>query len=164
MPWYVGHTKPRQEDRVSSHLTELGLEVFVPKIPVRRRRRGQVTSGREPLFPGYLFIAADLTPHVWNAIRWAPGVKAILGCDGVPSRVADEPIALIKQRVGADGVIQLKPAFAPGDLVRIAEGPFAGLVGILERRASRAGRVQVLLDMLRGATLEIEDVDLELAS
>lgn len=164
MPWYVGHTKPRQEHCVSLRLAELGLEVFLPKIQLRRKRRGCGTPQVEPLFPGYLFVAAGLTAHVWNAIRWTPGVKAILGCDGVPSPVPNEAIAFIMQRVGVDGVIQPNPTFAPGDRVRITDGPFAGLMGIMQRGASRSGRVQVLLDMLRGATVELEDGDLELAS
>lgn len=164
MAWYAVHTKPRQEDRVSSRLGEHGLDVFLPKVHVRRRRRGCGMSLIEPLFPGYLFVAVTLTPDVWNAVRWAPGVRAILGCDGVPSPVPDEPIALIKRHLAADGVIRPKEAFAPGDRVRIKDGPCAGLIGIMERHASRAGRVRVLLSMLHGATIELEDVDLELAS
>ena len=164
MPWYALHTKPRQEDRVSSRLGEGGVEVFLPKIQVRRKRRGHGMSLVEPLFPGYLFIASGLTAPVWGAIHWTPGVKAVLGCDGVPSPVPDGLIALIMQRIGTDGAIHKQPAFVRGDRVRITGGPFAGLVGILERGASRSGRVQVLLDMLRAATVELEDVDLELAS
>lgn len=164
MPWYVGHTKPKQEDHVSVQLAELGLQVFLPKVCVRRKRRGHTTSQVEPLFPGYVFIAANLTPPVWNAIRWTRGVKAILGCNGIPSPVSDAPIALIMRQVSGDGVVQSTSAFAPGDPVRITDGLLAGLSGILERGASRSGRVQVLLDMLQGATVELEDVDLELAS
>jgi len=164
MPWYAVHTKPKQEDRVSSQLTGDGLDVFLPKIQARRKRRGFGASLVEPLFPGYLFVSVNLTPRVWDTVRWARGVKAILGCDGVPSVVPDEPIAWIKQRVGADGVIHPKAPFTCGNRVRVTDGPFAGLVGIMQRAASRAGRVRVLLDILRGATIELEDVDLELAS
>jgi transcriptional antiterminator RfaH len=164
MPWYAVNTKPKQEDRVSSQLVDGGLEVFLPKIQVRRRRRGSGTFRIEPLFPGYLFVSAGLTPEIWDTVRWARGVKTILGCDGVPSVVPDEPIAWIKQRVGADGVVHANATFAAGDRVRVKDGPFAGLVGIMAKTTSRAGRVRVLLDILRGATIELEDVDLELAS
>ena len=149
---------------MSSRLADGGVEVFLPKIQVRRKRRGHGTSIVEPLFPGYLFVASDLTAPAWGAIHWTPGVKAVLGCDGVPSPVPDGLIVLIMQRIGADDVIQPQPPFVRGDRVRITGGPFAGLMGVLERGASRSGRVQVLLEMLHAATVELEDVDLELAS
>jgi transcription elongation factor/antiterminator RfaH len=164
MPWYAVHIKPRQEDRVSASLTEHGLEVFLPKIEVRRKRRGAGTRQVEPLFPGYLFVAASLTADVWTTVRWTSGVRTILGCDGTPSPVPDESVALIRQHLGVAGIIQPEAAFDVGDRVRITDGPFAGLVGILERGATRSGRVRVLLGMLQGATIELEDVDLELAS
>lgn len=164
MCWYAVHVKPRQEDRVSASLIERGWEVLLPRIHVRRKRRGHGMLCTEPLFPGYLFVAVDLTPQVWNTVRWTPGVKAILGCGGVPSPVPAEPLTLIKQYLGPVGIIEPRPQFAQGDRVRVTDGPFAGLVGILERRASRAGRVRVLVDLLRGAMVELEDVDLELAS
>jgi len=164
MAWYAVRTKPSQEDRVYSRLTEVGLEAFLPRIRVRRKHRGVGAIRVEPLFPGYLFISISLTPRVWDTVRWTRGVRTIVGCDGVPSPIPEETIALIKERLGADGVMQSNASYAPGDRVRIREGPFAGLVGVLERPLSRAGRVRVLLQILRGAAIELEDVDLELAS
>jgi len=164
MPWYAVHTKPRQEERVVARVAETGVEAFLPKLQVRRKRHGRGMVQIEPLFPGYLFISAMLTLERWDRIRWTPGVKAVLGCDGVPSAIPESLVASIKQRIGADGVFCQAPAFGPGDRVRLIDGPFAGFVGVLERTTSRAGRVRVLLDVLRGAVVELEDVDLELAS
>lgn len=163
MPWFAVHTKPRQEAQVSSRLADDGIAVFLPLIQLRRKRRGRGTSRVEPLFPRYLFVDVSSIAPAWSAVRWTPGVTAVLGCDGVPSPVPDRAVALIKERIGADGVITPQPSFMPGDRIRVTSGPFVGLVGILERGASRSGRVQVLLDMLRGATVELEDVDVELA-
>jgi transcriptional antiterminator RfaH len=142
----------------------VGFDVFLPKLRVRRRRRTVGSSQVEPLFPGYVFVAAALTLDVWSSVRWTRGVKAVLGCGGIPSPVPEEPIALIKQRMGPDGVIHPRAWYRPGDRVRITHGPFADLVGIMERPASRAGRVHVLLQMMGGASIELEDADLEAAS
>lgn len=164
MPWFAVHTKPRQEERVSARLADDGIVVLLPRIQVRRKRRGHGTSRVEPLFPRYLFASVDSTDPAWSALRWIPGVTAVLGCDGIPSPVPDGAVALITERMGVDGVIRPEPSLVRGDRVRVTSGPFVGLVGVLEREASRSGRVQVLLNMLRGATVELEDVDVELAS
>ena len=164
MMWYAVQTKPRQEEKVSTCLTDRGFTVFLPKIQVRRRRRATTTSQVEPLFPGYAFVAVSLTLDAWSSVRWTPGVKSILGCDAVPSPVPEEAITLIRKRVGPDGMIHPQVWYRPGDRVRITDGPFSDLVGILERPASRVGRVCVLLQMMGGASIELEDSALEAAS
>ena len=164
MAWYVVQTKPREEGRVSAGLRDKSLEVYFPKISVRRRRRGSVFAQLEPLFPGYLFVSVDLTPSTWNTVRWMPGVRALLGCDGIPSPVPEESIAFIRRHAGPGDAVQLPLVWQPGVRVRIKDGPCAGLAGILERPTSRAGRVRVLLEMLHGAAVELEDLDLELVS
>jgi transcriptional antiterminator RfaH len=49
--------------------------------------------------------------------------------------------------VGETGAMNWMPKLKPGDQVRIEDGPFAALVGTLER-LDPSGRVRVLLDLL----------------
>lgn len=161
MHWYVVRTKPGREEDVLSRFADRGLETFLPKTAVRRRRR---MRSIEPLFPAYVFVRTDLGAAVWTTIRWTPGVKSILACDGVPSPVPDGAIALIRDSIGASGIVEPNALFVAGDHVRITEGSFAGLVGVLQDVPSPSGRVRVLLEMLRGASIELDGADLELAS
>jgi transcription antitermination factor NusG len=135
---------------------------FLPKLESIRRWRHRRVRRVEPLFPSYVFVRMSLEPDQWNSVRWAPGVKRIIGSGDVPVPVPDEAVELIKARCEDGGVIPWEPTIRPGARVRIKEGPFAGLVGIMDRPSSRSERVCVLLDLLRTvATVEINIVDLE---
>ena len=59
--WYVVHTRSRHEAKVQSGLQARGLEVFLPRITVRSRRRDRFQLLEVPLFSGYLFVHTDLS-------------------------------------------------------------------------------------------------------
>jgi transcription antitermination factor NusG len=61
--WYVLHTKSRFENVVNENLIKKSMEVFLPKVQVRSKRRDRKLMIRVPLFPGYLFVKTDLKPH-----------------------------------------------------------------------------------------------------
>ena len=61
--WYVLHTKSRHESVAFEGLEKKRLEVFLPKVKMRSRRRDRKVMIRVPLFPGYLFVRTDLHPR-----------------------------------------------------------------------------------------------------
>lgn len=163
--WYAVHTKPHQEERVQGWLqVRQGLSVFLPKMEQPRRRRSHRVVAVEPLFPSYLFVQMRLEPPAWHAVRWAPGVRRIVGTGEIPTAVPCEAIEILRERCRADGVVAWQPALRPGAPVRVVQGPFAGLEGILQRPSSRGERVRVLLRLL-GTTspVEMDAADIEYA-
>jgi transcription antitermination factor NusG len=134
------------------------VEVFLPRVPGRKKD----TDGHrllEPLFPGYLFGRLAVRSEAWLAARSAPGVKYFLG-----TRVGDGPVAVPNELVEAIRTqcsLRLQggwhPAFKPGDRVRIAEGPFAGLEAVFDGLLSPAGRSRVFVEFLtRLVPVEVE--------
>ncbi len=160
--WYAVQTKPASEDRVVQWLQRRSaLDVFLPRLEAVRRWRGRKVRLVEPLFPSYLFVHMALEPAEWNTVRWTPGVKQIVGTGGVPIPVPEDAIAILQTRC-TSGVLHWEPILHSGMRVRITHGPFAGLEGILERPASRADRVRVLLTLMRTvAAVEIDCLDCE---
>ncbi len=162
--WYVVQAKPYQEGRLTFKLMQRvpSLEVFLPLIEVPRGRRHRRWNSLEPLFPGYLFARIPPEALVWNAVRWTPGAKRILGCGDVPVPVPPEFISEIRARVAEHGYLRPGIRFRPGARVRLRDGPFAGLEGIFERQLSRAGRVRVLLNLLSRTTpIDVDVLELE---
>lgn len=49
LPWYVIHTSSRHEVKVEVGLTMKGLEVFLPRVMVRSRRRDRLRMLEVPL-------------------------------------------------------------------------------------------------------------------
>lgn len=153
--WFVAHVKPRQEEAVCARCADHGVETFLPKLLVWRRHGSRRWRRVEPMFPGYVFLRFAPEPEVLYRVRWTRGVKRLLGAEEGPTPVDDEVVAYLRARIGPEGFIVPGRRLVPGSLVRFVDGPFALLEGIVDRLASRAERVQVLL-RLCGAVVRVE--------
>lgn len=151
--WYVVRTKPRSEATAADNLRSRGIEVFLPRLaaPFGRRALGGADH-LEPLFPGYLFARLRL-PDDFDRVAWTPGVAHLLALgDGVPVPLEDRVVESLRERAGGGEVLRPRPVLRPGDPVEIRSGPFAGLHAIIDRPCSAAGRIRILLDLLRRQT------------
>ncbi|MFZ5905776.1 MAG: transcription termination/antitermination protein NusG [Nitrospirota bacterium] len=145
--WYAIYTKPAREDLVSSRLQTVGIEILNPKIRAKKYRKHRLVEVVEPLFPNYLFASFERERYA-HLITYTSGVRFIVGKDN-PVVVHDEIVSAIKERVGPDNILILRPEkFACGDRVRIKEGPFKDFHGIFTREVRGPERVTVLLDAL----------------
>jgi transcriptional antiterminator RfaH len=156
--WYAVQTKPRHEERVLRRLQgRRDLSVFLPRLEdFRRRRSRQRVTTIEPLFPSYLFVQMALEPEPWCVVRWTPGVKQILCTGDVPTPVPADAIRIIRGRCWDSGVVRLKPAMLAGGPIRVVDGPFEGLHGVLERPTGRGERVRVLLGLMGYSMTSVE--------
>jgi transcriptional antiterminator RfaH len=147
--WYVVRTKPRKEECAERNLTRRGVDVFCPRIlePV-----GWTTEwATVPLFPGYLFVHVVLHSE-YHSVMWAPGVKSFVAFGDLPTPVSPQIVNFLRAESGADGVIRPGQRLRAGERVKIKRGPFAGLIGIIEKPCAERGRIRVLMDFLRHGT------------
>jgi transcriptional antiterminator RfaH len=81
-------------------------------------------------------------------VQCVPGVTELVRfgsqCPSIPGEVIEGLRALL----GAQDVYVIEDRLAPGDAVRIFEGPFEGLEAIVTRVLPAGERVRVLLDLL----------------
>ena len=147
--WFVISTKPRREQFAQRQLQRRGVHTFLPRIlePGRARTKPRIA----PLFPGYLFVNLDLAEQYFDVL-WAPGVRKFIGFGLLPCAVDDAVIDFLLARLGSEGIVCILRTFRQGDVVRITQGPFEGLIGIIERPVSGPGRVRVLMELLRRQT------------
>ncbi len=164
--WYAVQAKSHNEARVLCHLTRKTIPTFLPLMEVIRRYRYRRVVRLEPLFPGYLFVRLermDHNPGRWDAVRWAPGVKSILGLEGEPLPVPDPVVDAIRTRMGELGFVRPGLRFGPNARVFVRHGPLAGLEAIFERPLSGSGRVLVLMHLLgQQRRVQVDAADLEL--
>jgi transcriptional antiterminator RfaH len=160
--WFVVQTKPRTEDRAANALGEREVATFLPRLLVSRRRGSRRWQALEPLFPGYLFAQFYPEPEIISRVRFAPGVRCLLGDERGPLSVAEEIVLHLRERVGDQGYIVSCASFVPGTRVRFNSGPLAMLEGVIERAVPRADRVRVLLTLMNTrAAVEANVADLE---
>jgi transcriptional antiterminator RfaH len=99
------------------------------------------------LFPNYIFAKFELEKN-YPLVRWARGVKKILGFGGYPVPISEEVIELIKKRTDENGIVKKTHHFVANDVVRIKTGPLRELCGIFDRWVSDSERVKVLLNLI----------------
>lgn len=152
--WLLAQVKPGGYDLAARNLER---QRFVPFMPKRMQR---VTAGRKkvdrprPLFPGYIFVGAfEAAP--WRAISGTYGIsRLVTRGGGVPQPVPQGLIDELRARVGPDGMLLPPREFAPGDSVRVLNGPFTDLVARVERM-KEAERVALLVEMM-GQAVRVE--------
>jgi len=159
--WYLVKTKALNENRVVTRLLGAGYEVLFPKIRKKSRRHKGVFDVR-PLFPTYLFVL--FRGDELKTIKYTHGVARVI-CFGLePQEVDEEIIVAIRERMDAEGFVKLEPKkveLAPGQKVKIGEGPFAGLDAIFLEELPDRERVVLLLDAVSSYKLTIGKSDLE---
>ena len=169
MTWYVVRTNPKCERKAALWLRRAGLRVYVPKRLIARGSKRGEPATCQPLFVGYVLIRfpADLMAGnvpKFAAARACYGVREFLrwltpyGLAPVP--LPDRLVAryMRRQRLGDyDGAKQLKTEreqrrarLRPGATVRIMDGPFASLLGRIERIDGDVARL--LVDILGRGT------------
>jgi transcriptional antiterminator RfaH len=114
--WYVLCTKPRNELKVTKHLTRIGIEVYTPtKIEVRQwsDRKKKVTI---PLLPSMVLV--HLLAKEVNLVFDVPGAVRFLFEHGKRASVLNEEVLAMKGYLETV-VAQESKTVAVGDLVKV---------------------------------------------
>lgn len=146
--WYVVNTKPNHEWQAEQNIRRMGLECFLPFFKEARTVRRQRRTVNSPLFPGYLFVRINLSEH-YRAVVYARGVRKIVEFGSTPVEVDAAIVNEIKLRVnGEEHPLKNFDEMTSGQLVRIMDGPLAGLDAIFVQEMSGSQRAMVLLRLL----------------
>ncbi len=150
--WYVAQTKPKAEKRACHWLKMKNIRVFIPRMEVKKTRKKHAVSTVEPVFPGYLFVQLEPAPSAWQELKWTPGIKKILDCNGIPSIVPEQVIEELRLRTERKGFIQHGCKFRKGEKVQLTEGPLKGLIGVIEEARPGKERINILMHILSSPT------------
>jgi transcriptional antiterminator NusG len=135
-----------------------GLEVSLPRITVRRRRRDRFQLLEVPLFSGYLFVHSILSPPAYYHIIKQPGVVCILGSKGRYTPVSAETVASIQTVQESGRSFSPWSKLVPGRRVRVVAGPLGGAVGTIWRGKPARRRLVVGLELLgRSVAVDLEE-------
>jgi len=163
MRWYVVHAYSGFEKQVMRALHERielnGLqdkfgEILVPAEEVVEMRAGKKRRSERKFFPGYVLVEMDLDDVSWHMVKETPKVLGFIGGKAdQPAPITDAEAATILQRVQA-GSEQATPktVFEPGELVRVIDGPFNDLNGVVEEVNYEKNRLHVAVTIFGRST------------
>ena len=157
--WFLAHTLPKSECKAEMHLRAQGFRTYLPQINKTIRHARQFRDVRAPLFPRYIFLILDLSRDRWLSVRSTIGVAALFTNEDRPVPV---PAGVVEGIIARSDGNVISAELTKGQSVRIVSGPFANLVGTLER-LDAAGRTRVLLEIM-GTSVPVAIHRLALAS
>lgn len=147
-PWYVVHTKPRQELVALENLERQGYCCYLPQFKLKKPKARKLIVIDEPMFPRYLFIGADAAFYKKGTsfIRSTKGVHELVRFGTEPAQIRFELLQGIFDREQTQHSSPSEP-FQAGDCVRVVDGPLAGLETIYQAQTGEE-RSMILLKLL----------------
>jgi len=147
--WFVAQCQPHREGGAAIHLKRQSYEVFLPLREKVRRHARRIETVFRPFFPGYLFVHLDLESDQWRPINSTFGIARVVMSGERPALVPCGVVEALRACCNENDILEWQPSLVLGEAVRVSGGPFADLVGTLDRLDGPA-RVRVLLNLLGG--------------
>ena len=125
--WLCVMCKTQQEHTAGDTLKRQGFTVYLPTAPNKSRKEGRVNPDIKAMFPGYLFIEADLEHQDLSVIRSTLGCIAFLRHGVRPALVPSQVMASIKEAEDVlHGRFEINQGFTPGNKYEFLEQGFNG--------------------------------------
>ncbi len=173
--WYAVQTRSNMEKKAVETLKhmidveDMGAyiskdDILMPEERVSEIKNGNKVSRARKLYPGYIFVRVKLFDEnenflekPWYFVRGINGVINFMGGERpVPLRQA-EVDRIFAQMAQSEGTERPKISFNVGESVKIHEGPFLGLTGVIEEVDTERGKLKVSVSIFgRFTPVELE--------
>lgn len=159
--WLVVYTRSRQEKALARHLSQHQVPFYLPLVKQERRVAGRNFRAFVPMFSGYVFLCANAEERV-ECLR-SNRVSTIFE---VPAgENLRQELWQIQLLLASNLPVTIEQRLAPGDRVCIRRGQMQGVEGRVISRRGKTARLLVAINFLQqGASIEIDDIDLELVT
>ena len=157
MRWYAVNTLSGSEDKAMRALEQRiemhGLQdrfgrLLVPSETVIDPKTKRKVTRR--FYPGYMLVEMDLDNETWHLVKNTTRVTGFVGNNRNPPPVPDSEVARITAmlRTGDEEDVP-RPVidFEVGEEVRLTEGQYASMRGVVEEVNESRGRLRVIINM-----------------
>jgi transcriptional antiterminator RfaH len=149
--WYVARVNANHEKSVARMFDASGYGGFVPLVKRSHYYGRRVREYQIPLFAGYVFCHA--TGERIASVTHMPSVIDVLRICNVPAVVPDAEIDNLRIAARSASSLSPWPYIESGSTVRITEGAFSGITGILLDYKPTSMRVVLSITLLRRSVL-----------
>ncbi len=154
--WYAVHTYAGYENAVLRNLKQridsLGMQekifnVVVPtekKIKIKGNKRVEV---EEKTYPGYVLVDMIVTDDSWYVVRNTPRVTGFVGAGVNPVPLRPDEVEALFKTMNNDTTAEFAALYSVDEPVRINDGPFKDLEGVVSEVDTVHGKVKVLVSL-----------------
>ncbi|MDR2633348.1 MAG: transcription termination/antitermination protein NusG [Treponema sp.] len=179
--WYVLHTYAGYENKIEKTIRmmiesgdldrEQVRDVKVPSEEVVEVKDGKKRTMTKKFLPGYILVEMDLPDLNWkevcSKIKKIQGVTSFVGTPAArkPQPLPGEEARSILQKSGeikGERPVRTRQSFAPGEQVKIIEGPFESFTGIIEEVNHEKNKLKVMVGIFgRNTPLDVDLLQVE---
>lgn len=148
--WFALYTKPRNEFKAAKQLETVGVEYYLPTIVKISHWSDRKKKINEPLLRGYIFIFSNEKERILSLEQ-----QSIVRCicqRGRPARIPEWQIDNLKKMLQTNAEFHIKEGLVPGVKVKIKDGPFQGVIGIVQE-AEVGKAIVVSIDLLNRSVI-----------
>jgi len=173
--WYVVRAVSGKERKVKEYLEleidRLGMQehisqILLPIEKVFQIRNGKKVSKEKNLYPGYVFIEANLIGEIPHIIKGINNVIGFLsdrkGGDPIPLRQneVNRMLGRVDELAGSEAEINIP--FVVGENVKVIDGPFNSFSGVIEEINEEKKKLKVMVKIFgRKTPLELSYMQVE---
>jgi transcription antitermination factor NusG len=158
--WYAVQTRPRHEKKVAVELTQKCIDSYLPLLNQTHHWSDRRKIVQVPLFPGYLFVRAQLDPRVRVGVLSIWGALAFVGPQREAVPIPESQIEDIRTLLNTKVYLSPYPFLRVGQRVRVRGGALDGVEGILVTNGQK--RLVISVESIqRSLSLTIEGYDVE---
>lgn len=181
--WYVLHTYSGYENKIEKTIRmmiengeldkNVVRDVKVPSEEVVEVKDGKKRTQTRKFLPGYILVEMDLpdADMEWKTpctkIKKIQGVTGFVGtpADRKPQPLSGDETRVILQKSGeikGERAVRTRQSFAPGEQVKIIDGPFESFVGTIEEVNHEKNKLKVMVGIFgRNAPVEVDLLQVE---
>ncbi len=154
--WYAVHTYAGYENAVLRNLKQriesLGMQdkifdVIVPtekRIKIKGNKRVEV---EEKTYPGYVLVDMIVTDDSWYVVRNTPRVTGFVGAGVNPVPLRPDEVEALFKTMNKEHTAEFAAIYSVDEPVRITDGPFKELEGVISEVDTVHGKVKVLVSL-----------------
>jgi len=168
--WYVIHTYSGYENKVKTnlehriHSMDMGDKIFQVLVPTEEEieiKNGKRHPVERKVYPGYVLVEMNMGDDSWYVVRNTPGVTSFVGMGTTPTPLSDAEVKAILRQIKLDAP-KYKVAFTKGEAVRVTDGPFTDLHGVVDEVNPERNKVKVLVSIFgRETPVELDFLQIE---
>ena len=168
--WYVIHTYSGYENKVKQNLMhrietmEMQDQIFRVIVPTEEEieiKNGKRHPVERKIYPGYVLVEMAMDDASWYVVRNTPGVTSFVGSGTKPTELSEGEVRAILRQIKLDQP-RYKVAFTKGEAVRVTDGPFTDLHGVVDEVNPERNKVKVLVSIFgRETPVELDFLQIE---